>query len=146
MAFDLTLWKNKIAERFNALPLTAAHLGAQSLYVSLCGAALWPALEAFRTGDPTALIMATSALAGNLGANLLANLVQQAKDEAETARQIAAALQANTSLTEALDHALEQLQVVPQVTQGLSDADQQWLVETLRAEANGSATARASKP
>lgn len=133
MAFDEAIWREKLQQRFRRWRPRAGKLAADSLYLTLAGAALWPAAQAYQAGDPQALFMLGSFLAG-VGGNLFANAMQKVKDEADTAVFLQTELQTNLANRDPIDTLLEKLDVVQQAQADLADDDRAWFRQTLQQE------------
>ena len=136
MDFQQT-WRQKVQERLARFTASAQaqfqEAGPNLLYGFLSAMALWPVAEAVQAGELAALV-ALGSMAGGVGANLIANQVQQWKDETDAAEQLSQAAQADPAVREALDALLSQWDVIGQAQAGLSDADRDWLLETLDRE------------
>ncbi len=133
MAFDLTIWKERLAARLPGWKARLGEAGVNSIYAFLSAAALWPVVEAYQRGDIAALMTLGGILSG-IGNNLLANQIQSWKDETDAARQLARTLPGDPTLRAELDAVLEKLDMLTAAEQALSDADKVWFVETIREE------------
>lgn len=73
MSFTLDTWKEKAAERLHNigdwLERRKNQDGPYLLYGALCGASLWPLVEAAQTGQLMPAIMALGGVAGGVGGN-----------------------------------------------------------------------------
>jgi hypothetical protein len=131
MAFDLNIWKAEVSRRMKGWKPRMQRAGVNSVYAFLSAAALWPMIEAARSGEWVALAVLGNVLAG-VGSNLLANRIQGWKDEADAAHQLATDAAEDPALRAELDAILEKLEALPQA--GLAESDQEWFTKTLRAE------------
>ncbi|MBI5877809.1 MAG: SUMF1/EgtB/PvdO family nonheme iron enzyme [Chloroflexi bacterium] len=136
MPFDLDLWKRKIADSLRSASVRtqlALRGTPVTAYGLLCGLALSPVAEAFRTGDPAQMIGAATTLGGVVGGNLLANMAQQARD----ASALAAAADAtrDPEILTALDAMLDKLEVIAETAKLLAPDERTRFVEALRTDA-----------
>jgi formylglycine-generating enzyme required for sulfatase activity len=147
MSFDLPSWKQATADRLQTIGQWLKQR-AQSdapflLYGTLCGASLWPLVEAARAGQILPVMMALGSVAAGAGGNLLAEQVQRWKDRADEAggldeEEVAAwaaehAAQ-DADLRQALDAILEALEAIPRAEAALGDEDRARFVAALRRE------------
>jgi formylglycine-generating enzyme required for sulfatase activity len=133
MAFDLDIWKAQVSRRMKGWKPRMQRAGVNSVYAFLSAAAMWPVVEAARSGEWVALAVLGNVLAG-VGSNLLANRIQGWKDEADAAHQLATDATEDPALRAELDAILEKLEALPQAQAGLAESDQEWFTQTLRAE------------
>ncbi|MCU0485614.1 MAG: hypothetical protein MUC85_05825, partial [Anaerolineales bacterium] len=133
MPFDLTLWKERFSARLPGWKDRMQRAGVKSVYAAVSAAALWPVIEAARSGEWAALAALGGVVAG-LGTNLLATQIQNWKDEHAAAREIEAAAAEDPALRAELDAVLEKLEALPAAQAQLSDADRTWFAETLHQE------------
>ena len=107
----------------------------ETLYYSLCSAALLPLGAALQGIAPEAVQTPLLSLVGNVGTNLLANLAQQVYDRRDQPEQQAAAIQQaalqDGQVLDALDALLKQLDMATQAPRPLSQEDKTWFVDTL---------------
>ena len=141
MTFSLETWKEKTGERLRGMGDWLERRKAQDapylLYGALCGASLWPLVEAAQTGQMLPAGMALGSIAAGVGGNLIAEQVQRWKneaDEAALAEWVAERAPGDPGLRDALDAILEQLDAVAQAQVGLSETDRDWFAATLRKE------------
>lgn len=133
MAFDLNAWKERARNRLQGWKPRMQRAGVSSIYAFLSAAAIWPVVEAARSGEWAALAALGSVLAG-LGSDVLANRIQNWKDEADAARQIASDVAEDPALRTELDTMLEKVGGLHMASQALAESDRQWFTDTLRAE------------
>jgi formylglycine-generating enzyme required for sulfatase activity len=138
MTFNLKIWKEKTSERLGGwLERRKAQDVPYFLYGALCGASLWPLVEATQAGQTLPSMMALGSVAAGAGGNLLAEQVQRWKDEADEeqiARWVAEHAPTDPELRQALDAILARLDAVVQARVGLSETDRDWFTATLRSE------------
>lgn len=107
----------------------------ETLYYSLCSAALLPLGVALHGIAPEAVQTPLLSLVGNVGTNLLANLAQQVYDRRDQPEQQAAAIQQaalqDGQVLDALDALLKQLDMATQAPRPLSQEDKTWFVNAL---------------
>ncbi|MEW5961612.1 MAG: hypothetical protein AB1801_28165, partial [Chloroflexota bacterium] len=143
--FNRQLWQEQISgqgERFKEWLARRVRRDAPYLaYGGALAATLWPAIEAAaQAGSSVPVILALGNIAGGVGAGLVANQLEQWQDQAgrltldDVAGWIAAAAPANAELRQALDDIAAQLEALPTLAGGLSDADQTWFETALRRE------------
>ncbi len=133
MPFDLTTWKANFKHRLPGWKKRVQQTGVNSVYYTVSAAALWPVVEAARTGDWGAVAALGGVLAG-LGSNLLANQMQSWKDETDAAVKLAEAGSTQPALRAELDAVLQKLDALSEAGQSLAEADRAGFIETLRAE------------
>jgi hypothetical protein len=141
MTFNLETWKEKAGGRLHEMGAWLEGRKAQDapylLYGALCGASLWPLVQAAQAGQLLPAVMALGSVAAGVGGNLLAEQVQRWKDDADEAALagwVAEHAPADPDLREALDAVLAQLEAVTQAQAALSEADRDWFAATLRGE------------
>jgi hypothetical protein len=141
MTFNLETWKEKAGGRLREMGAWLGRRKAQDapylLYGALCGASLWPLVEAVQAGQTLPAVMALGSVAAGVGGNLLAEQVQRWKneaDEAALAGWVAEHAPSDPDLRQALDAVLEELEAVAQAQAALSEADRAWFTATLRGE------------
>jgi len=133
MAFDLSVWKAKVAERMEDWRPRMQRAGANSIYAFLSAATLWPVVEAARGGEWAAIAVLGKVVA-DVGTELLANRIQGWKDEADAACQLQADAPGDGALRAELDEVLDRLEALPQAQAKLDEADRTWFIKTLRPE------------
>ena len=134
MPFDLTIWKEKFAARLPSWKARMQQAGVNSTYAFLSAAALWPVVEAARSGEWAAAPATLGAVLAGLGSNLLANQIQGWKDEADAARRLEQAAAEDASLRTELDAVLEKLEALPLAGQALGEADCAWFAQAMQEE------------
>jgi hypothetical protein len=138
MPFDLKTWREKTEQRVQALRTQIAQRSVpRLLYAGLCGAALWPLVEAVQQGDLLLGMAALGQVAAGVGGNLLAEQVQRWKDsadEGEITAWVAEEVPSNAALQETLDAILEQTQAAANTRAGLSEKDRAWFDRRLAEE------------
>ena len=146
MPFDLAEWTDQVRERLHtwaqAPRQAVSDAGAQTLFGFLATMTLFPLAEALAKGDSLGVGLTLGSIAAGVGGNLLAGEIQRWKDRAdqgrlderEVAPDVEAALATSRELREVADAILDELDVVHQAHQALSEADRAWLIQQLRAE------------
>ena len=131
---DLDQWKQKIQEKLKGWPQRMKGAGVNSIYAFLGMTAVFPILEAARSGDWLAVSTMAGATAASVGTNLLANVMQNWKDEADAAIQLEKAVESDEGIREEVDLILEKLDVFGQAKCELSDSEKTWFQQTLTDE------------
>ncbi len=136
MSFDLKQWKDRISEGLQNLKSRVSGFAGQSVYGFASTLALWPLVEAVKTGDLAGPIMALGGIAGGVGANLIANQLQQWKDgdQAAMMKNLSLDLASRQELRDAVDSVLAELKVISSVKCALGDEDRTWFQDSLKEE------------
>lgn len=141
MAFTIQTWKEQAGKRLQKagdwLAGVKQSYAPRLLYGGLCGAALWPLIQAAQKGQTLDVMMALGTVAAGIGGNLLAEQVQRWKDRADqqtVTQWVVEQAPANPELRQALDDILDKLDAIPQAQAGLSEADHEWFNQTLQKE------------
>jgi len=136
MSFDLTIWKQQIAEKLPNWQTRMKAGGVNSIYFFLAATSLFPILQSAQSGDWSALVALGTTLGGAVSTNLLANLVQKLKDksEAEVAQALQAETKINPELKVEMDVLLEKLDALQQAELSLSDEDKKWFADAIKKE------------
>lgn len=129
MAFDLEIWKNKVAEKLHDWKTRMDRAGVSSIYLFLSAVALYPIVEAARAGDLAAFTML-----GTIGCTLVANQIQTWKDEVDGAKRLEVQVSQDEALREELDKVLEKLEVLPQAKEQLKETDREWFTQEIQKE------------
>jgi len=107
----------------------------ETLYYSLCSAALLPLGAALQGIAPESVQTPLLSLLGNIGTNLLANLAQQVYDRRDApelqAEVIQQAARQDGQVLDALDALLKQLDMAALAPRTLSQEDKTWFVNAL---------------
>ena len=136
MAFSIETWKAETSKKLTGWKARFNKASVNSAYYFLAAVSFAPVVQAFYSGDFSALSVLGMSLGGAVGTNLLANMVQNLKDksEAEIAVAIAAEVEAQPDLKPALDALLETLETLPQAANTLADEDKAWFEKTIQQE------------
>ena len=143
MAFDLSTWKQAVAEKAHHIGDWArqqAKAGAPyALYGTLCGMSLWPLLEAAQSGQFLPVMLALGAVGGGVGGNLIAEQIQRWKDSAdqisqEQVAQWTSEQAGRPEMRDTLDAMLEKVEAIPAAQAGLDAESKAWFAPTLREE------------
>ena len=143
MVFDLEAWKRAASDRLRRIGAWLNRRRREDapyvVYGAVCGATIWPLIEAAQQGQLLPAVMALGGVAGGIGGSLIAEQIQRWKDrddkvsEEEVAQWVAAQAD-NPDLRAALDAILEKLDAIPQAQAALSGDDRHWFAATLRSE------------
>jgi formylglycine-generating enzyme required for sulfatase activity len=139
MAFNIEVWKEENRKGLQGWQARFNKANTNSAYYFLAAVSFVPVVQAFYSGDFSALSVLGMSLGGAVGTNLLANMVQNLKDksEDEIALALADEMQATPELKSALDALLENLETLPEAGRQLPDKDKAWFVETIQQELKG---------
>ena len=143
MTFDLATWKRKVGERLSGVNAwvdrAKTEHAPQLVYAALCGASLWPLVEAARSGHFIPVVVALGAIAGGVGGNLIAEQIQRWKDAADGVDEDAIthwveARVGDPEVREALDQVIEKLDAIASAQAKLDETGRQCFDQRLRAE------------
>ncbi len=134
MAFDLTIWKEKLAARLPGWKTRMKQAGVNSTYAFLSAATLWPVIEAVRQGEWAAAPAALGAVLAGVGTTLLQNHTLGCKVYAGAACLLAPGAAEDAALRAELDAVLDKLNALPLAEQALSEADRAWFAQTMQEE------------
>ena len=139
MAFNIELWKEENRKGLQGWKARFNKASTNSAYYFLAAVSFAPVVQAFYSGDFSALSVLGMSLGGAVGTNLLANMIQNLKDKSEDEIAVALAdeMQAAPELKSALDALLENLETLPEAGRQLPDEDKAWFVETIQQELKG---------
>jgi hypothetical protein len=139
MASILTTWKNTVYDQLVAWRLRLDRAKPTSVYAALSASALWPLFQAVHS-EGIVPVTTALAIAAGVGGNLIAEQIQRWHDQADPPTEsdietwIATHVQTNAELRQALDAILEHVDAIPQAQADINETDQQWFIQTLRAE------------
>jgi len=143
MGFDFLAWRQAVGGKLRQLDewleVWRRREVRYMLYGGLCSLSLWPLVEAARSGEPTAAILALGSVAGSVGANLVAEQIQRWTDNANKVQEDdivswVAAQASDSDLRAVLDDILTKLDVLSQAITAVPNNDRDWFVNTLRNE------------
>ncbi len=134
MAFDINSWKNDLDGRFAAWRDRMKQLGRKSIYGFVSATALWPVVEAVRSGDWAGAGGALTSLVGAKGAELLQKKIGQWTSEEDASAQLDKAIETDTELRDELDKVLKELQALKVARATLPEDEHLWFDKTLEKE------------
>lgn len=143
MAFDLATWRRKAGERLAQVNAWADRAKTEHaprlVYATLCGASLWPLVEAARSGQVIPVAVALGAIAGGVGGNLIAEQIQRWQDAADEVDEDAVThwVQEHVEdpeVREALDQVIEKLDAIAVAQAQLAETGRRRFDQQLRSE------------
>lgn len=130
MTKAMQAWKDKVSARLAVWLPRIRREGIQLSYAFLGSMALFPVIEALKTGDYGFLAGTVQAL----GLSMIGNQIQalQDKGEKDVQAEMAQRLAEDAGLLKEMDQVLNELEVVKEILRQVSEEDRGWFVQTLQ--------------
>jgi formylglycine-generating enzyme required for sulfatase activity len=142
--FNLDTWKQEVGDSLRHVGAWLEQRSRQNapllLYGYLSSLALLPVALAAQKGDLMPAALAMGSVVGGVGGNLIAARVQEWAGQSQpvtpqaVTRWVTAQTATNPDIREALDTILQEMQVIEQAQANLPQNQQQFFLESLRAE------------
>ena len=132
MAFDRKIWKEKLPALMCNLRSKVTEWGVDSVYGLCLAVTLWPALEAFQSGDPTTIMGVGAAVGTSLIFEHLGTL--KSKPKKDQPAYLAELLEDNQELQDKVQELMTELGSLSIALEESNPEDRAWLHEKLTSE------------
>ena len=132
MNFNKEIWQAEIRTLVTDLPKKAVEWGVESIFGLCIAATLWPALEALRSGDVSAIMAIGTVIGSDLIKDHLLSLKNKPKEEQPN--YLAKLLEEDQALRQDVQKLLVEFDTLSMVINESSTDDRAWLEEKLKRE------------